>query len=113
MARLIETYHDKAAEKGVKIVPCCGFDSIPSDMGTFLVASHIKDKLRRCGRSLESCISPWMANHMCESKALAAGAQKAGGLRMSQTFVLCRHSVMPACDCAPSVRCSRACRWVS
>lgn len=56
MARLIETYHDKAAQKGVRIVPCCGFDSIPSDIGTFLVASHIKDKLHRCGCSLHCWI---------------------------------------------------------
>jgi short subunit dehydrogenase-like uncharacterized protein len=31
--RIIERYHDRAAERGVLIVPCCGFDSIPHDMG--------------------------------------------------------------------------------
>ena len=113
MARLIETYHDKAAEKGVKIVPCCGFDSIPSDMGTFLVASHIKDKLRRCGRSSDCWISPWKANRMCESKRLLQVYRKLVGCVCHNQDLLCRHPAMPACACAPSVRCPRACRNMS
>ncbi len=51
VARIIEQYHDRAAQKGVKIVPCCGFDSIPSDLSAFLVATHIRDKLNRRARA--------------------------------------------------------------
>lgn len=32
--RMIDGYHDVAAETGARIVHCCGFDSIPSDLGT-------------------------------------------------------------------------------
>lgn len=32
---LIEKHHDAAAGKGVRIIPSCGFDSIPSDLGSF------------------------------------------------------------------------------
>lgn len=32
----IEKYHDAATEQGTFIVPCCGFDSIPSDIGNFV-----------------------------------------------------------------------------
>tara|TARA_A100000164_G_C21831163_1_gene735359 strand:- start:36 stop:1208 length:1173 start_codon:yes stop_codon:yes gene_type:complete len=32
---LIDQYHLKASEEGTKIVPSCGYDSIPSDMGVF------------------------------------------------------------------------------
>lgn len=32
---LIEKHHDEAAAKGVRIIPSCGFDSIPSDLGSF------------------------------------------------------------------------------
>lgn len=35
---LIDKYHDKAAEEGTRIVPFCGFDSIPSDIGAMLIA---------------------------------------------------------------------------
>lgn len=39
---MIQTYHEQAAEKGVIIVPSCGFDSIPSDLGSFMAAEALK-----------------------------------------------------------------------
>ena len=41
-------------------MPCCGFDSIPSDMGTFLVASHIHDKLHRCAEALWQTLNTYI-----------------------------------------------------
>jgi short subunit dehydrogenase-like uncharacterized protein len=38
--QLIAQYHDRAAAGRVRIVPCCGFDSVPSDLGAFLLARH-------------------------------------------------------------------------
>ena len=32
---LIDEYHEKASEEGTRIIPSCGYDSIPSDMGVF------------------------------------------------------------------------------
>ena len=32
---LIDKYHDDASKKGVKIIPSCGYDSIPSDIGAY------------------------------------------------------------------------------
>src|SRR5699024_9863117 len=32
---MVSTYESKAKETGARIVHCCGFDSIPSDMGVF------------------------------------------------------------------------------
>ena len=40
--RLIDNYHAEAFKKNIKIVPSCGFDSLPSDLGTFLIANHFK-----------------------------------------------------------------------
>ncbi|MGF1602390.1 MAG: saccharopine dehydrogenase family protein [Thermosynechococcaceae cyanobacterium] len=34
---LIEQYHDRAAAEGTRIIPCCGFDSVPADLGTYLI----------------------------------------------------------------------------
>jgi short subunit dehydrogenase-like uncharacterized protein len=42
---MIDKYHDKAEERRVRIVTCCGYDSIPSDMGTFFLASYVNEKL--------------------------------------------------------------------
>jgi short subunit dehydrogenase-like uncharacterized protein len=35
MRKVIDTYHDQASQNGTKIVHCCGFDSIPSDLGVY------------------------------------------------------------------------------
>lgn len=42
---LMDRYHDRAAAEGTRIVPCCGFDSVPSDLGTYLVVRHIQKAL--------------------------------------------------------------------
>lgn len=40
--RLIDTHHAKAAAEGTRIVPMCGFDSVPSDLGAWLVADALR-----------------------------------------------------------------------
>jgi short subunit dehydrogenase-like uncharacterized protein len=37
MRESIDRYHDVAAATGTRIVHCCGFDSIPSDLGVLLL----------------------------------------------------------------------------
>lgn len=41
---LIDRHHDRAAADGTRIIPCCGFDSIPSDLGAYLVVRHMRKK---------------------------------------------------------------------
>ena len=42
--RMIDAHHEKASKNGVKIVHCCGFDSIPSDMGVYYLQKMAKAK---------------------------------------------------------------------
>jgi short subunit dehydrogenase-like uncharacterized protein len=42
---LIDRHHAQAAADGTRIIPCCGFDSIPSDYGAWLVSRHIRQVL--------------------------------------------------------------------
>jgi short subunit dehydrogenase-like uncharacterized protein len=42
--RLIDRHHATAAKNGTRIVPSCGFDSVPSDLGTCLMVQHIQQK---------------------------------------------------------------------
>jgi len=35
--RMIDTYHERARETGARIVHCCGFDSVPMDMGVWFL----------------------------------------------------------------------------
>ncbi|KAG5474270.1 hypothetical protein LSCM1_03049 [Leishmania martiniquensis] len=41
--RAIAAYHEVAATKGVAIVPCCGFDCVPADLGNYLVHREAGD----------------------------------------------------------------------
>lgn len=41
---MIDAHHEAAAEAGVRIVHGCGFDSIPSDLGTLLVQQAAGDR---------------------------------------------------------------------
>ncbi len=43
---LIDRYHEQAAADGTRIIPFCGFDSVPSDLGTYLLVRYIQHKLR-------------------------------------------------------------------
>ncbi|KAJ3104381.1 hypothetical protein HK100_004068, partial [Physocladia obscura] len=40
---LIDSYEDAAIENKARIVPSCGFDSLPSDIGALLVANYFAD----------------------------------------------------------------------
>ena len=41
---LIDRYQLEAQASGARIVNCCGFDSIPSDLGTYVVVQALKDE---------------------------------------------------------------------
>ena len=42
---LIDRYHEQAAADGTRIIPGCGFDSVPSDLGSYLVVRYIQREL--------------------------------------------------------------------
>jgi short subunit dehydrogenase-like uncharacterized protein len=42
---IITAYHQRAAADGTRIIPCCGFDSVPSDLGALLVARRLQEAL--------------------------------------------------------------------
>lgn len=40
--RIVSTYHERAVAAGVLIVPCCGFDSIPADLGVLYAVQKLE-----------------------------------------------------------------------
>ena len=85
---LIDRYHDRAAADGTRIIPCCGFDSVPSDLGTYLVARHIKSKLRADCREVKSFYQI-RGGLNGGTFASAANAQASGhSARMREPFLL-------------------------
>ncbi|ESS11975.1 MAG: hypothetical protein A07HR60_00912, partial [uncultured archaeon A07HR60] len=37
---MIDRFHERATNRGARIIHSCGFDSVPADLGTLLVQSH-------------------------------------------------------------------------
>jgi short subunit dehydrogenase-like uncharacterized protein len=48
---VIDRCQARAAETGARLVPCSGFDSIPSDLGVFLLHEHFASRGERLGRA--------------------------------------------------------------
>lgn len=42
--RMVDAHHETAKANGVRIVNCCGFDSIPSDMGVYFLQKEAKER---------------------------------------------------------------------
>ena len=45
---LIDRYHNRAAADGTRIIPFCGFDSVPSDLGAYLIVRHMQREFVSC-----------------------------------------------------------------
>lgn len=45
--RMIDLHHERAKATGARIVHCCGFDSIPSDLGVFALQQAAVERLGR------------------------------------------------------------------
>ena len=46
IAAMLEKYEDQAKQSGARIVHCCGFDSIPSDMGTYFLQQQAQARFK-------------------------------------------------------------------
>jgi len=52
--RMIDAHHDEARRSGACIVHCCGFDSVPSDMGAFLAQIQTRAETGRSSPNIKS-----------------------------------------------------------
>ncbi len=43
VSRMIDRYHQPARERGIRVVSCCGFDSIPHDLGALLAVRALRE----------------------------------------------------------------------
>jgi short subunit dehydrogenase-like uncharacterized protein len=85
---LIDRYHERAAASGTRIVPCCGFDSVPSDLGAFLVARHLQRELGTACREVNAYFQ-MAGGFNGGTLASALNLYASGGnARMSDPFLL-------------------------
>lgn len=67
---LIDRYHAQASSDGTRIIPCCGFDSVPSDLGTYLIVRYFQQELGVACRSVNAY---FQANGGVNGGTLASG----------------------------------------
>ena len=51
--KVIDKHHESAKSNGTKIVNCCGFDSIPSDMGVYFIQNDARNKGIKIAKHIE------------------------------------------------------------
>ncbi|MDG2061343.1 MAG: saccharopine dehydrogenase NADP-binding domain-containing protein [SAR86 cluster bacterium] len=44
---LIDKHHEQAAAEGIRIVPSCGYDSLPSDLGTYFAIKEMNKPIKK------------------------------------------------------------------
>ncbi len=104
IARMIECYEASAKASGARIVHCCGFDSIPSDMGVYFLqrearrqfgrpCSHIKMRVKAIRGGVSGGTVASLLNAVKEAAANATLRRE-----LANPYALC-----PAGD-APKVR---------
>ena len=71
--RMIEGYHERAEASGARIVNCCGFDSIPSDLGTYMLHQAFSERGGQLAR---------VRMYAGETKGGASGGTVASGLNL-------------------------------
>jgi short subunit dehydrogenase-like uncharacterized protein len=91
---LIDRYHLQAADEGTRIIPFCGFDSVPSDLGAYLVAQY----LRKLGQSCTAVKAYFQAQGGFNGGTLASGLnlyESNQANRVSDPFLLNPVSLRP------------------
>ena len=83
---MIDAHHARAAANGTKIVVCCGFDSVPADLGTFLLAR----RAHAMGTGLAESRVYYQLNGGFNGGTVASalGTYESAGARMGDPFLL-------------------------
>lgn len=94
--KMQDKYQQKAQQNGAQIVHCCGFDSIPSDMGVYFLQQHAQQKFHA------PCSTIAMRVHRIRGGASGgtvasmlnlveeAGKDKAVKKQLSNPYLLCK-----------------------
>jgi short subunit dehydrogenase-like uncharacterized protein len=95
--QMIDRHHDAAARRGTRIVPGCGFDSVPSDLGAWLVADALwRQHGERC-ISVKACFSMHGGlNGGTAASALGALDDEAARTQFDDPFLLNPPGTAPA-----------------
>lgn len=76
---MVVSHHRRAQRSGARLVHCCGFDSVPSDLGTLVLQRYAIEQFGRPCQRVSAWFGPWRggfggggANSALESLAASA-----------------------------------------
>jgi len=87
--RNIEKFHDKAAQEGTFIVSMSGYDSVPADMGTFMIAEFIKNTLHSKVLRVKNFIGPSKGGLSGGTLQTMMDSLETRNPRMMKPYLLC------------------------
>ena len=101
---LIQKYHKEAVENHIKIIPSCGFDSLPFDMGVFMIADELASQGLALGKTQSIIRKAKGAVSGGTLATLCAGLDMDWSLKKSvaDPFVLCEPGTISDFKKAPS-----------
>jgi len=90
VAQMITAHHDKARADGTRIVPLCGFDSVPSDLGARFMVQQVRRVLGQPTRRVSAFFA--MRGGGLNGGTLASGialAERYPARELADPFLLC------------------------
>lgn len=86
--RMIDTYHEDAKDRGVAIVPACGFDSVPSDMGMLRLHQKAGEPLREVTMIVDAMKGGLSGGTVDSMREVVTQSRKSDDSREASSFAL-------------------------
>ncbi|WP_320818827.1 saccharopine dehydrogenase family protein [Thalassolituus sp.] len=77
--RMLEKYEAKAKASGARIVHCCGFDSVPSDMGVYFLQQQAEQEF--------GCVAPSVKMRVNAAKGGMSGGTVASIVNLTKEYI--------------------------
>jgi short subunit dehydrogenase-like uncharacterized protein len=99
MRRMIDAHHERARDSGARIVHTCGFDSIPSDLGTWALQQEMLKAFGMPATSVTGLFGPLKGGASGGTVASGIGlAKEAGADRAVRKLLANPHALDPDPD---------------
>lgn len=88
VAEMIAQWHDTARDTGARIVPFCGFDSVPSDLGAWMMVDWIRQQWGQPTREVQAVFKARGGFNGGTAASALGSLERGEGRLLSQRFLL-------------------------